>query len=200
MVKKKVEVKVVENKEVTVAKGQVTKALSAAQDLVVKTDEDLAKASELRSKIKQAQKWITGVKDQVLKPLLQAVSAERARWKPMEDNLIDALGVVNQKMVAYNNAKEEAAREEEARIKREFEKGNIKKPETAVKKIENIDRPVSTVGTSQFKKIKKVRVVDESKIPDKYWVLDMVRINADAKAGLLTSGVEVYEETITSGY
>ena len=61
-------------------------------------------------------------------------------------------------------------------------------------------------GSVVFTKTKKVRIIDESKIPDRFWVIDLVVLRSEAlavsrstgKLGEVVPGAEVYEETNTS--
>mgnify|MGYP001561248910 CR=1 FL=1 len=72
--------------------------------------------------------------------------------------------------------------------------------ETAERKLDEIQKTEKTVhtdhGSVQFRKIKKIRIVDENLIPDKYWVPDNVLIRKDLLAGIPVNGCEVYEEEI----
>ena len=189
--------------ELSIVKKQVSVATKKAMDTKVDSDVAYNSATELLSNIKKVSKLIKQEKDKVLKPLLEATKAERERWKPLEDDTTSAEAILKGKMISYVDEQEAKARKEEERIQKELEAGKIKKPETAAKKIDKVEQAPKTVvsktGMSSVKKIQTVQIVDETKVPREYLMLDMVAIRRDALAGKEIPGVEVVEKTNISG-
>jgi len=189
-----------ENKEVVVLKSQISKLEKQADEIVIATPEENVAAMNLKAKLKEIGKQITTQKETITKPLNTALKNARELFRPLEEKYEFAENLVGRKLLDYKRKVDEEARAKEAKIAADLESGKIKKMETAERhldKIEKVDKTTHTDhGMVQFKKIKKVRVTDETKIPDKYWVVDMVAVRKDALAGLEVPGAEVYEEEI----
>lgn len=183
-------------------KQQSGRAVTEANNLEVKTQEDYEKATAVLGKIKTAQKLIKANRDTVLKPILEAEKAERARWKPIEQEIEQAEVIVKQKMLGYVNRIEQEAREKERKVQIQIKTGKIR-PETALKKLENVQQAPKTVsadtGSAQVKKVRTVKIIQSDLIPDQYWTLNEVLIRKDALAGVQIPGVEVVEENSIAG-
>lgn len=193
-----------ENKQqLEIVKAQSSKATFAANLLEIETQEDLQKAAELLTKIKTVQKIVKTEKDKVLKPLLEATKAERARWEPIEEDTENAERTVKTKMSVYQMEAERKAREEEAKIQKQLEEGKIKKAETAIKKIDQIEQPKANISTKtgavQFRKIQKCRITNIDIIPDEYWEVNESRVRQAVLAGNEVPGAESYEELVPAG-
>lgn len=177
----------------SVVKRQTTIATQQATDLVVKTEEDYAVASDLLGKIKKVQKLVKQEKDKVLGPLLEAERAERGRWKPVEEDAANAESIIKNKMVTFVNQKEAQRQKEEAKIQEKLETGKISMDKAATQ-MEKVTQAPSQVGASTVRKVRNVYVVDEALIPRQYLQVDMVKVRKDALAGVTIPGVEVREE------
>ena len=189
----------VPSKELAPLKAQVSKLENQAHELIIASPEDNAKATELKAKLREIGKIIKDRKEAITKPLNIALKSARELFAPLEEHFANVEVIVARKLLDYKAQVEKENREKEVKIAARGEKGTLK-IETAERKIgelEHVEKTIQTTyGQVQFRKIKKVRVVDESKIPDEYWVLDMVAIRRDALNGTLTGGVEIYEEEI----
>lgn len=191
------------DKEIVVVKQQSSKALTAATDLVVATEEDYKVAGELRAKIKQVGKLIKEKKESVSRPLLDALNNFRDLFKPIEQSQKQAEELVDSKMLTFYKEQQCKREEEKLKIAQKVETGYIK-PETAIKKMENLTEAPqavkSEVGTTFVKKIPSMRIVDEKLIPDEYWVIDMVKLRqAVVRERKEVPGVEYYEEETMGG-
>lgn len=187
----------IETKELSVLKGQVSKAENAALALVVDNQESYEKGVDIGVKLKQVGKAVKQQKELITRPLNDALKAARDFFNPIESQFDSAELIVKNKLLAYKRKKDEEARIEEERLAARVEKGTMK-IETAEKKIDAIERVENTTrgktGESQIRKVKKVRIVDEALIPRNYLVPEMVLIRKDALAGVAIPGTEVYEE------
>lgn len=190
-----------ETKEIATVKQQATKALGLAQEMVIASADDRVRATDVLSKMKTVAKMIKEREEAITKPLNEALSSARDLFRPMKQNLAEAESVVKTKMLAYDAAEEKRIAEEQQKIAEKVEAGKMK-PETAMKKIENIGEVKTSVqgkvGQTQTRTVKKYRVVDESKIPREYLVPDMGKITEAFKAGKVVPGAEAYEEKIIS--
>lgn len=191
---KKTNTKQNEDKELQIVKQNTAKAMSAAEALVVAKDEDLATATELLTKINLAGDMIKKRKEEITKPLNEALKSARDLFRPLEDAQQTAKGIVAQKMVDYKRVVDEARRKEQERLAARVEKGTMKM-ETAQRKMDEIpeeQKSVKTeVGTVSFKEVPVPVIVDVTKIPREYLVPDMVAINKAVKAGIEIPGIKV---------
>jgi len=190
-----------ETKEITLVKTQSTKALNASNEITIKTQEDMVKATDVLSKIKTVGKLIKERKEAITRPMMESLNSVRDLFKPIESNHAEAERIIKGKMLAYQNAEEEKAQEAKDKLAARVEKGTMK-AETAVAKMESIQTPETTtkgkVGAVSFRIVKKYRVVDETKIPREFLVPDMGKITEALKAGMEVAGAEVYEEKVIS--
>lgn len=192
-----------DEKRLSVIKGFVTKLENQANEIVIDSKESHRGAVDLVATLKDTGKRIKAEKESITKPLNDALRNARALFKPIEDQFIEAEKIIKGKLLEYTKKINEEARKKEEAIAKRVEKGTLK-VETAEKKIsevEKVDNQTSgEVGKVQIKKVKKVRIVNESDIPREYLVPDLVKIRKDALAGKEIAGVEVYEEeTIAAG-
>ena len=189
----------IETKELAPLKSQISKLEKQAQEVQITTPNENELAMNLKAKLRETGKEIIKRKEAITKPLNEALKSARELFKPIEEQFENAENIIGKKLIAWKQKLEAEVHEAEAKIAARVEKGTLKM-ETAERKLDEIKTPEKTVDTDhgrvQFRKIKKVRVIDENKIPDKYWVIDMIAIRKDALAGIPVDGIEVYEEEI----
>ncbi len=70
----------------------------------------------------------------------------------------------------------------------------IERIESRPEQVEVVKVPVKVAGVRM---IKKVRVIDESLIPKKYWVIDRVELDRVVKMGIEVPGAELYEDPVS---
>lgn len=187
--------------ELSPIKAQVTKLEKQATELTIATPEQNVAATELKAKLKEAGTLIKARKEEITKPLNEALKSARNLFAPLEQQFESADAIVGRKLIAYKQEVERKTREEEARIAARVERGTMK-IETAEKKMENLPTVAKTTrtehGAVQFRKIKKVQVINPDLVPDKFWVIDQVALRSAALAvgqlGEVIPGVKVYEE------
>lgn len=188
-------------KELSVVRGQATKALAAANELVIQTDADMESAADVLSKIKKVGKLIKERKEQITQPLNDALKSARGLFAPLEQNHEEAERVIKNKMLAYQREVADRNRIEQERVAARVEKGTMKQ-ETAVAKIESQQevkkQAEGKVGKVTTRKITKYRVVDETKLPREFLIPNISKINEALKAGQEVSGAESYQEDIIS--
>lgn len=193
----------IETKELTPLKAQVSKLENQANEVQILKAEDYTFAVDLVAKLKDIGSKIKNVKESITKPLNEALRNARELFRPIEDQFTNAESIVKTKLLDYKRKIDEEARKKESVIAEKVEAGKIKL-ETAEKKMEKIERVETTtrgkVGEVQVRKVKKVRIINEALIPRNYLALDMVAIRRDALSGIIIPGTEVYEEeTIAVG-
>lgn len=189
----------INNQELVVLKGQISKLENQANAIIIATPEENALAINLKAKLKEIGQTIKARKEEITKPLNVALKSARELFAPIEEQYETAENIVGKKLLAYKQKVEAEAREAEAKIAARVEKGTMKM-ETAEKKLEQIPTVQKTVKTSfgqvQFRKIKKVRITDLNLIPDTYWIIDEVKLRKDVLAGVVVPGAIMFEEEI----
>lgn len=202
----------IDTKEVSVVKQQSNKALDAAQSLTITSPEEMTVATDHLSKMKTVAKMIKDRKEAITKPLSEALNSARDLFKPIEANLAEAERLVKGKMVAYQTKVEADAEAERLRLAKRVEKGTMK-PETAVRKMEEIQEAPKSVqgktGAMAFRNVKKVRITPLAEvkmdagqlgycIAKGYLVWNETLVRKDALAGAPIPGAEVYEEKVVA--
>lgn len=187
----------VESKELTTVRQQASKALGAAETLVIASPDDMAAATDVLSKIKTVGKMIKERKESITRPLNESLKSVRDLFQPIESNHADAERIIKGKMLAWQDAEEKRIAREQLAIAKRVEKGTMK-PETAVAKMENVGTVQTTskgkIGEVSTRIVKKYRVTDESKLPREYLIPNMPKITEDLKSGRDVPGAEIYEE------
>ena len=183
--------------EVAVAKQQATKALNAANEINISTQEHYESATDLLSKIKSVGKLIKERKEEITKPLTDALNSARDLFKPIEQSHAEAERIIKGKMVDYQNEQEKIREAEKAKIAARVEKGTLKQ-ETAVKKMAEITTVPTNAqgkfGSVSTRIIKRISIIDASLIPREYCVPDNTLIKEALDAGKEVPGAKYIEE------
>lgn len=185
-----------ETKDVVIVKEQVSKASEVAK-MTIKSDKDYEDANGKLANIRKVKQLVTAEKKKQLDPINEAARATREFWKPFEEQISNAENILKGSILNYKKKLEARNEKKEATISKKVEEGKLSF-EKGVEKVGAIQQKPLTHSGIKTRKIKKVRITDETKVPKEYWVIDMVKLNADAKAGKEIPGVEVYEQDIVS--
>jgi hypothetical protein len=125
----------------------IAPVVQAARDLDIKGAEDMKQAAEMLSRVNKTLDAATEEKERVTKPLNEALKAERSRWKPLETICIEAKDILSKKMSVYQTEQKRLAQEEEDKIAARVGEGKGKlRPETAVRQMEEIEKPAESVA------------------------------------------------------
>ena len=192
-----------ENINLTPVKRQVTTISNQAGDLTIDSNESLSQATDILSKIKTASKDVKSRKEEITKPLNDALKSARSLFKPIEDDLATAERTIKDKMLDYSNEVEAKAAEQAAKLEKRVEKGTMR-VDTAMRKMDDIETVGSSVqgasGSVQFRTVRNIKIVDPTKIPLKYMMNEKVlaaisaAVRTDVLNGTKVDGVEIVEE------
>lgn len=200
---------IVNTTEIASLKSQLTRLDNQAEQISITTQDEYVSATNLKSALSAIGKTIKTRKEEITKPLNEALKSARQLFAPLEEQFENAETIVGRKLLAYKQKVDAEIRAKEEKIARDLEAGKIKNIETAERKIEKLDdkRIEKTVQTShgqvQFRKIKKVGFAnlknlstDEimSLVRDEYVIWDQVKARRDALSGKPVLGTQVYEE------
>lgn len=185
--------------EVALVKQQATKALTAATELAIKSPEELSKATDLLSKIKTVGKMIKERKEQITKPLNEALKSARDLFKPIEQNHEEAERIIKTKMLDWQRAEDTRIRKEQEAVAKKVEAGKMS-TEKAVEKIEKIGEVQTSVqgkvGSISTRDVPKYRITAESLVPREYCSPDMAKLKPALDAGIEVPGAEKYYEKV----
>lgn len=168
--------------------------------------------------IKGLHREVEGQRKAITQPLNDAKKQVMDLFRPLTDTLSQAERTIKQRLVAWKSEQDRIAREEqrkaEAKAQRERERLQKQADEAAAKGREDRaqtlqDRAASTVAAPpppaapkvsgvQTRTVWRFRVVDASKVPDKYKVVDEKKIGGVVRAlkgDTEIPGVEVWEES-----
>jgi len=192
----------IETKELAVIKGQLSKAESKVNDIVIKSQEDYVQAIDVLGKMKELGKLIKNRKEAITKPMNEALKSARELFRPIEEQFESAQHTIEGKLLTYKRKVDDEARAKELDLAKKVEEGKIT-VESAAKKMDKVERVDATVqgnkgSTFQVRKVKDFEVIDRDLVPDEYWQLDMVSVRRDALAGKEIPGVRVFEKEIAA--
>jgi len=195
------------NTNLTPIKRQVTTAVNRANDITIDSQESLASAADILKAVKDAGKVVKAEKEKITKPLNDALKNARDLFRPIEDDLKTGERIIKDKMVDYEAEIEAKRAEEAARLERRVEKGTMR-VDTAMRKmddLETVDQTVKGVkGSVTYREVRKVKVVDPTKIPLKYLMDERVIaaietvVRTDVLNGTKVDGVEIKIEKVVA--
>lgn len=188
-----------------VVQKEVQPLVKIAQKIEIVDADSMEEAVAMLSKLNQIHDRIEEEENKVLDPLKLAMKAEKGRWAGAKKLHEEAIGLLRGKMSTYQTAEVRRVKEEEAKIASRVGAGKGKlKFETAVEKIENIDRVEKKVVTSEglvkFRTDKKLKITDQSKIPNKFWAVDEGLLLDALKRGDVVPGAEIEEIQVPINY
>lgn len=191
--------------KLAVIEKEISPIVAKAQALTIKDEKSMTGGAELLSTLNLRLDKIVEEKEKITKPLNEALKVERARWKPFETVLDEAISLIRKKMGTYHTEQTRLANEEEARIVARVGegKGHLK-AETAVRQMEDIDRPAGAVaaasGMVKFKTVKVFEVMDLTMLPIEYHLANEVAIRKAMNAGIELAGVKYSTEQRPDNY
>lgn len=184
------------SKELVPLKRSIASVAEQVTALTIKSADDMKKAVVVLSTLNKYADSVKAKKDTLAKPLNLAIKNVRAMFKPLEETYEGAIEALRAKMSAYQTEAKRLADEEAAKIAARVKPGTGNLTiETAVEKIQAIDKPADNVATDvgdvKFRETKILKVVDASIVPREYLVLDEKKILDDLKAGKMIAGCEI---------
>jgi hypothetical protein len=183
---------ILSKQELTLVKQKTSNITATVDSLKITSQKQLDVSVQLLSKITDTQKIVKDKKESMTKPLNESLRNIREFFSPLEIQLVNANQEVKRKMLEYRNKIAEKVQERKDEIVQKVETGHIDF-DKASKQIEKADNKVSSIPT---RTVKQVIIVDQNKIPDKYWEINRVLLRKDALAGIDIPGIKVEEKNI----
>lgn len=186
-------------KDIQVIEKKLSPIMAAVEKLEVVDAHSEHEATEMLSQLNVVGDAMKDKKAAVYDPAWATVVAIRAEWKPKETLLESAIKLVRAKMTAYRTRVQAEADAEAAKIAARVKegRGNLS-VESAVKRMEAIEKPVEVVTTSagvvKYKDHPCMEVMDMALLPIEYHIADEVAIRKLMAAGLKLPGVRYWIE------
>ena len=187
------------NKEVQIVQGKVDGLKTMVEETKVENHDQLKEVSDKIKEVKEVSKLIKEEMAKTVDPAKEIIKATKDRFQPFLENCLEAEAGLKKKAEVFMLAEKKKEDEEKKKLADKVDSGYMK-PETAIDKIEEVHEAKKTAKTGKstlsMKMIKSAGAIDESKVPEEYWIprqLDMVKINKAVKAGIEIAGVEVKE-------
>ena len=144
---------------------------------------DLTTTKNLYVDLKNQLKVIVDEQNKVIKPLLEATKAERARFAPFIKKYEDAIKKVSDILSQYQTEQLRLQKQQEDKI---LSDGRLK-AETVITKLSELPQNDS----KGFRKQQVLKVTNISIIPLEYFQLDESKLLTDLKAGKEVKGAEI---------
>lgn len=179
-------------KEITIK--EISPIVAKATALKISSPETMSQSAELLSQCNKFLDKVTADKKAITDPINKALKEVRAKYKPIEEPLEEAIAIIRKEQSQYQTSLILKQREQEKKISDRVAKGTLK-IETAVSKLEALDRPETKVetnsGSVSFREDKVLKITDITKIPREYLNPDEKRILNGLKDGFDIPGCEL---------
>lgn len=172
----------------------ITKLVKESAAITITSPADLAKASEQYALLKDQFKAVETHEKKILAPLNQAIDAARNEWRPLKDSLKGAIDKLKTAMTNYQTKADAEAEAKKDKLVERVGKGTMK-PETAIKKMNEVAIPEKKVGAVTFVTDYEIEIVDLYKVPFKYLKVELklAEVKKAAKEGLQINGLIIKE-------
>ena len=190
-------------KELAEYKEKASTVQQAANNYAIATKGDFDAGADLLHQVKETKNFLTSRKEEITRPLMNALASVRDFFKPFESAYAEAEKTIKAKMLAYQVAEEERIEKEKERIAKRIDKGTMK-AETAINKLENLGSANTAasgaVGKVTTRTLTKIRIINETLIPREYMSPNLPLITeAILRKGVEIQGVEKYTEKVIAG-
>ncbi len=189
------------------AETQDVDQILASAKIVIKTEDDRLKASEIIVSLKKKYDTLEENRTSLVKPLNDHVKFINAQFKPFTEKLDSGISALKRGVANYLLEEERKAKEKEekelAKLKAKNEKREAEGKAPIIKTIESAERPASVAHTQGGKtggrKVWKFEVIDSSLVPAEFLSPDVDKIKqAVANGSREIAGVKIYEDIIIS--
>lgn len=166
-------------------------SISSVLDLKVISTPTFEQAGQAMKIVKESKAFLKEKKDNILNPLNIAIKNIKSLFQPSEERISIIEDYIKVQIGTYS---EKLKIEEDKRAqKAEKDISEGKSFEMATKKLEDTQEKIQAIPK---RKIQKIRIIDFSKVPDEFKVLDESKAKESFKKGIKVEGLEEYFEEI----
>ena len=180
-------------KEIQVLENQVSPLIVQADSYKIDSVEAVDKASNFLLKVRDTERGIEAKRLEFTKPLNQSLKAINDTFKSLKQPLEGARNILTRKIIEWKTAETRKLEAEEARRRKIQEAHAEKGHETKAPVV--LERPENKIGNTQTRKVWTFEVVDFSKMPDEYKMLNNTAVNQAIRNGVREiKGVKISQE------
>lgn len=180
-----------------IIKKEIAPIVTEVENMSINNSADMSQATSTLSQLNSFLDGLTKEKELLTKPINEALKEIRARYKPTETVLEEAIATIKKKMGSYQQLALAEQKKAEEKIANKVMDGKLK-VETALRKMGDIERPEDKIktdsGTASFRTVRKFEVVDIALLPIEYHLANEVKIREALKNGVELPGVRYFEE------
>lgn len=176
---------------IKVAEKEVSTIVESSRIKVV-SQPTLSKAHDQLGILKGIKKSVQEKKDDIIKPLNEALKNVRRLFTPIEEKVNVIESYLKGQILTYNRKLDEEREVKEKEAIEKIEKGED--IEKATKSLEKTQEKQSAI--KNIRKIKKLKIIDVNIIPREFMIPDEVKIRQALLGGAIVAGAELYEEEI----
>ncbi len=175
-------------------KALATKDLNTAEKLVITSDPEYQKASDVLVGVKNHLREVTTQKRKITDPMNLALKETRALFKPIEDKLGNAKDLISQGMLDYRAEQKAEADAKEAELQAKLDSGEMEVDDALDQMpTDGLDKTTyGKKGATTVRTIKEIVIDNPNQVPNEYWVIDITAVRRDA-LGNAAQGIEPKE-------
>ena len=168
--------------------------LAQAPSPSITTQQQVTDATEFLSRSNNTLKLLTTVEDELTQPLKEQLDTIKEPFTAPKKQLKDVILSVRTALSNYQTEQLKLAQADAKRIAERAAKGTLR-PETAIRKLDEIDTPqaktVTTSGSLSFRATPTLKITDQSLIPHQYMLPNEKLILETLKAGTQVPGCAI---------
>lgn len=178
-----------QKKEIALVQKKVAEVCTQAETYTIRSQKDLEGALALLKEVGERQKiYKEKIDGEIVAPIKKALNNLVAFVKPLKDRLDFAERTLKGAIFDYREEQKKKIADKTSEIETKVESGEMSF-KAGSRAVARQEAKIEAIPT---RKQLVVKVVDESQVPEKYWVLDMVSIRRDA-LGNKAQGIEPIE-------
>ncbi len=173
---------------------QAIELADIAPTLHITTPGEAAKATEFLSRANKTLDALKAEEEKITAPLNEALRAARAPLAEPKKRLKETIALLRERLSNYQTLATKQALEETQKIAKRMANKTLR-PETAIKKLDEIDSPLAKVetqtGSLTFRPKQVLKIVDFSKVPRAYLMVNEELALSALKANMDVPGCTI---------
>lgn len=183
----------ISDKEIQVLEKQVSPLVKQAGSYKIDSIGSVDRASIFLREVKGAEDNLEAKRLEFTVPLNQSLKAINETFKQLKNPLTEARTLLTEKILTWKRVETEKLDKEEAR-RRAIQEAHDRKGHKVSATI-ILKKPENKIGNTQTRKVWTSKVVDFSKVSDRYKSLDQIAVNQAIRDGIREiEGIKIYQE------
>jgi hypothetical protein len=180
-------------KEIQVLEKQVSPLVAEAGSYKIDSVESVDTASLFLKKVRDAENNLEAKRLEFTSPLNQSLRAINDTFTQLKAPLTQARVIITNRILLWKQQETERLAKEEAR-RRAIQEAHLKAGHEINAPVV-LERPENKIGNTQTRKVWKWKLIDQTKVPDVYKVVNQVMVNESIRQGTREiPGLEIYQE------